>query len=154
MSATDTFQIGPVRRLPNQPSPMKILFSFLFSFFLQGRLPRCSMSSAPPSLTVPVILRNLCLSENKGSSLGSVVATFSRPCMSTYPGTFYPQSNPIYAFISSVPFLCFSPCPTLCPASRPFGASSLIGHYLARTAMIGRARTAHLYRRVPCQTAS
>ena len=57
-------------------SPIK--FPIFFFFFLQGRLPRCSMSSALPSLTVPVILRNLCPSDKKGSGLGSVVTTLSR----------------------------------------------------------------------------
>jgi hypothetical protein len=85
-------------------------------FFLQGRLPRCSMSSALPSLTVPVILQNLCPSDKNGSSLGSVVTTLSRPLHVDKHWNILPI-NPIYRvyLFPSVPFLCSLPRLALCP---------------------------------------
>ena len=55
------------------------------------------MLSTLPSLTVPVILRNLCPSDKNGSSLGSVVTTLSRPLHVDKPWNILPK-NPIYIY--------------------------------------------------------
>src|SRR6267378_1776135 len=69
------------------------------------------MPSVLPSLTVPVIPRNLCLSDKNRSSLGSVVTTLSRPLhVDILWNIFTPTSNIRRLSSLSVSFHICMPC--------------------------------------------